>query len=571
MPGIHLVQRLGEALSLRSMLLVVSATSVVFSLCLRLAHRGPYYPGWDVLAAAQGLFLVSTKTPWEILRFYYETHFKPPQWVIVYSIPTTLIPGYLASLWPWEYWSHVVTFAIFLVILWLIIKAVDLPPGESWIILLAWGASSTLLSFSIAGIPVVASFWPHALALWIVLSPRLRQHWLWTLLLSLVANELSWHVYELGRTVFVVFLAASLLFKDVPWKTRCVWLLASALQLRGVLLHPNPHTERFSQVPILGFGEIAQRIGAIGTRLFIDPWIDLPIVVVAGIASVIFVTRNRWFWRCVFTVQVALIVALAMKDVGFVWPRRFLMVEFCCLLAIAALYRELRSAPWRHIGKVALVGLLVVGNLWQILDTIRFSRGPLDRQGKGWDFTMPFVHTTVDYMVTFIDVDWYRELRSRVDAGGKLFLVYNLSSYEENHTNPSGILERLYLHLGHRRFTESVFVFGSVPCRWNCLPIRPMEELEAIVNSISDPSSFTGYSMTHPLDSELYRGEVAKIYETLNRRFEIDEPQLQISRGNWGLLRFKIKPLKGERTGARHEAHRVGSHARRPGSDPRFF
>jgi len=149
-----------------------------------------------------------------------------------------------------------------------------------------------------------------------------------------------------------------------------------------------------------------------------------------------------------------------MKDVGYVWPQRFLVVDFYCLVAIAALYRELRSASARQVEKVTLVSLLLVGNLWQIVDTIQFSRGPLDRQGKGWDFTMPFAHTTVDYMVPFIDVDWYRELRSRIDAGNKLLLVYNLSSYEENHTNPSGILERRYLHLGHTRFTNSVFMFG---------------------------------------------------------------------------------------------------------------
>jgi hypothetical protein len=453
----------------------------------------------------------------------------------------------MASLWPWEYWNHVVTFAIFLLILWLISTAIGLGVSECWIILLAWGASSTLLSFSITGIPFVTSFLPHALALWVVLNSRLRQHWLWTLLLGLLANELSWHSYELGRTVFVVFLAAALFLKEVPWKTRIVWLLAFALQLRDVLIHPNWNTAKYSQVPMLGIGETAQRIAAIGAKLFVDQWIGLPTVFVAGVASVMLVRHNRWFLRSVFAVQVALIVALAMHSVGAVWPRRFLMVEFYCLVAIAALYRELRSAPAQHIAKVGLLGLLVVGNLWQMADTLQFNRGPLDKQGKGWDFTMPFVHTTVDYMVPFIDVDWYLELRARADAGDKLLLVYNLSSYEENHTNPSGVLERLYLHLGHTRFTSSVFVFGSMPCRWNCLPIRPMEELDTFVNTISDPSSFTGYYMAHPYDPEAYRRETARIFERVSERFEIKEPQFQAGRGQWGFLRFKMKWLEGDR------------------------
>jgi hypothetical protein len=41
--------------------------SLGLSVGLRLLHRGPYYPGWDVLGAANGLFMVSTKTAAEIL------------------------------------------------------------------------------------------------------------------------------------------------------------------------------------------------------------------------------------------------------------------------------------------------------------------------------------------------------------------------------------------------------------------------------------------------------------------------------------------------------------------------
>jgi hypothetical protein len=546
-PSMRLVLRLSESSSVNRVLLPLAAASVVFSLGLRLAHRGPYYPGWEVLGAAQGLYLISTKTPWEILRFYIDYHYHPTHLWNVYGIPSVLVPGYLASLWPWEYWSHVVTFAAFLLMLWLILKAVDLRLVESWIILLAWGASSALVSFSITGIPFVTSFLPHALALWVVLNSRLRQHWLWTLLLCLVANELSWHVYDLGRTVFIVFLAAALLLRDVPWKTRGVWFLAFVLQLRDVLIHPNYRTAYFTQVPMLGIGEIAQRILGIGTRLFIEPWIDLPIVFVAGVASAILLTRNRWFFRGLFAFQVLLIIALAMKDVGYVWPQRFLVVDFYCLVAIAALYRELRSASARHVAKVALVSLLLVGNLWQIVDTIQFSRGPLDRQDKGWDFTMPFAHTTIDYMVPFVDVDWYRELRSRADAGNRLLLVYNLSSYEENHTNPTGILERLYLHLGHARFTSSVFAFGSMPCRWNCLPIRPMEELEKAVNGISEPSSFAGYYLTHPLDPQVYRREATMILDMIGKRFQIEaEPEWQGRASGLRFLRFKIRPLNGK-------------------------
>jgi len=43
------------------------------SLAMRVVHRGQYYPGWDVVGAAHGLHLVSTKAPGDLLRFYVDS------------------------------------------------------------------------------------------------------------------------------------------------------------------------------------------------------------------------------------------------------------------------------------------------------------------------------------------------------------------------------------------------------------------------------------------------------------------------------------------------------------------
>ena len=91
-----------------------------------------------------------------------------------------------------------------------------IPFRWAWVVLLAWGASGALLSFSLAGLPWVNGFLPHALALWIVLDARLRRRWLATVVLCLVASELPWHVYELGKTACLVFLLGAFLVSEAP-------------------------------------------------------------------------------------------------------------------------------------------------------------------------------------------------------------------------------------------------------------------------------------------------------------------------------------------------------------------
>lgn len=139
--------------------------SVGFSLWMRIVCRGPYYPGWDVLGPAHGLFLVSTRSFWDavVSVFHSTRHFQ--YWNHTNSLLYTLIPGYLGALWPWEYWAHLLTFALFMLTLWLVARVVDLPIRRSWILLLAWGASPAMLSFSVAGYPYITGLLPHALAL----------------------------------------------------------------------------------------------------------------------------------------------------------------------------------------------------------------------------------------------------------------------------------------------------------------------------------------------------------------------------------------------------------------------
>jgi hypothetical protein len=435
-----------------ALLLLLAIVSVSVSLGVRVVHRGPYYPGWDVLGAAQGLLRVSTQTPSEILGFYATYHYRSiPAWN-VYGAPIVLIPGWLASRWPSEWWPHAVTFAITVSMLWLLGRALELRRDEWAVLLLAWGASGTLLSYSVAGFAYITCFWPHALALWIVL--RWQRRWLWTLALCALTVELSFHVQELGRTAFVVFALAALLIPDVPWKTRGVWLLAGAWQCWLSLLNPTFNTAHHLQFAVPA--DTPSRLFALAERV-VTAQLDIPILLLTGVIGALFVRRNRWFWRFLLASQLGLVVLLALNDgtnlgVRSIWPRRTLLVSFLCVATSLAYFRE-ASRRWM------LVGLLLLGNGWQLASTVAWARQPL-----GWgprreaNFPLPFTQTTLDYLVPFGVVDWAREIRASVESGKRVVLVYNLWSWQENPTNPTSRLSRME----SRMQTSSSAIIGRI-------------------------------------------------------------------------------------------------------------
>jgi hypothetical protein len=488
----------------------MSALSVGVGLAVRVAHRGPYSPGWDFLGTAQGLYWISTRTPSEILSLYvanfYQMNFT------VWSLsgaPVVLLPGALTALHPWEYWTHVVAFVLFLVSLALVRVALALPWAETWLILLAWGASSALLSWSLTGLAYATNFLPHALALVIVL--RLSRRPIATALLCVVTHLLSWQVQELGQTVFIVLFAAVLLL-DGSRACRLMWLLTGAWQLWTTVMHPTQ--ERFRHVPWLGIAGTAERLRALAWHL-IDPGVDaLPFLVLA-LVCVLLVRRHRWFWRVLFGAQVALLVALALTNLDFVWPRRFLLVGSYGLVAIIALGHELGER-----GRGLLAAALLAANVWQVGSVVRWSRIPLQAQGAA-GFTLPSTRSTVDYRVVFGIVDWYHQLRTDLDQGKNIFLLYNHLSYPENATDPAAIPERLYLTLGHEAFAERVVMFGETR-RWNGLPIRPFEQLPITLARMGDGSGWVLYRVGSPFDPLAFRNEMARIREQLDSAFDVE-------------------------------------------------
>src|SRR3954469_14421502 len=46
---------------------------VSLSLIIRVLYRGPYYPGWDAISPAHGLFIVSTHSFWEAFSYVFQS------------------------------------------------------------------------------------------------------------------------------------------------------------------------------------------------------------------------------------------------------------------------------------------------------------------------------------------------------------------------------------------------------------------------------------------------------------------------------------------------------------------
>ncbi|MGH8611163.1 MAG: hypothetical protein ACREYF_03710, partial [Gammaproteobacteria bacterium] len=68
-------------------------------------------------------------------------------------------------IFPWQYWSHALTFVLWFLSLALVCKTYGLNRQQLWLPCLAFSASSTLLAFSIAGYPYITGFLPFACAL----------------------------------------------------------------------------------------------------------------------------------------------------------------------------------------------------------------------------------------------------------------------------------------------------------------------------------------------------------------------------------------------------------------------
>jgi hypothetical protein len=417
-------------------------------------------------------------------------------------------------------------FLMSLILLW---RATALPTSEFDLLLLGWAASSTLLSFSVTGFPYISNTLPFAIALWLVLGKR---SWPTAAIFAALAIETSWHVQELGRTVFVVFLAAAAFLPAIRWSTRAVYVCAGVLQAGLAHTFHSFNTSRYASMPIPGVPEGIHALLRLGSHVLHERP-DLLAIVPLAMVTVVFTGKHRAFWGVLIGVQGALLWWLAanagtLQGVTSVWPRRMVLFSFLGLGGVlAACHATPSLVPWVRAS-------LLAGAVLQVADTVTWAGKPLDQSDKEAGYTLPYTHTELpsgrylDYKVPFFMVRWYLEMREQVDRGERLLLLYNLSSFDENLTDPAGILERLYLHLGHNRFVEQVLVFGDASGHWGAVPVRPMGRFQRFMDELREPGSIRGYELRHLNDfhrgwegAAKHRAEMGSMVSTMRRKFRV--------------------------------------------------
>jgi hypothetical protein len=520
---------------------------VAASLAARLLVRGELSPGWDFLGPAQGLYLLGQHPfPTAVAEAFRAEH------SFLYWNPTnsplyTLLPGGLARLWPWAYWGHLLTFACVLASLALAARSSRLPRSECFWLLLAWGASPALLSFAIAGYPYAAGVLPHALALFLVSSDRLRRRPLLTLVLALCAVELSWHVYEAGKTLIVVFVAAALLERAVPLGTRAAWLLASAVQVGLVAWAPGGNVDFVLAQTAVGRRGPIDALGAVLAALGHGPLgelpvLDLPFVTLAGLAALPFFRRGRGVVLAGLLSQLGALVVVAQAGDFELRPRRYLTVTFYAMVALfAAAAAELGAQGRARLVRRALIALLVLGNLAQVADLARFTSQPLE-QRRG---PLPFTASQSDYGTFPLSTAFARTVAERVRSGRQVLLVYGPGVSVESTTDPAGVLERLHLELGDPLFSDSVLLFADERCRYSCVPARPLAELPELVTRLAAglgpvPAAELDVLYRRGQDGPAYLDQSMATADALLQRFDLLPAPDPVP--GFGRLRLAVRP-----------------------------
>jgi len=489
---------------------ILPAAVVAVSLLLRVWHRGSLYPGWDVLGAAEGLRLIATQTPAEILAFLRVHHFDGSRSWNVYGVPLTLVPGALTWLYPWPHWASVTalvfTAAAFGLAAWAV-----LPPGQRWLMLLAFGSSGALLSWAVCGFAYGSAFWPYAVALAVVYRGR---RLLPSMLGALLALELAWHVQDLGPTVFIVFLLAAVGRRGVPLRLRILWLAAGATGAYYAALYPPGIVVARGFVPSLA--HLAETARAI-LQLYLGPARpDTPVLIPLALVSLLLVRRDRLLWIGLLGVQLASVLWLALQEnPSALWPRRVLLLDAIAVLVVVVAASD--RPRWRPL----CVAALAAANVWQLTETIEWVRAPRDPERNGWVFPLPYTHTTVDYQVPLASVAWADEILRDVYADKQVILFYNLEAYQENSTNPTAIPERLYITLGHQRFMDKILMFGSSTSRQHTVVLHPLTDLFAVLKEIRDPTNVVVHFVVHPGDTPGAKAEWARIRAAVEDRFRL--------------------------------------------------
>jgi hypothetical protein len=455
--------------------LAAAALLLGVSLVWRLVYRGYRYVSWETMGQAFGQYVLSTGTLAEAVRqvFWNTRHFL--YFTGEQSLLYSLVPGGLGVLWPWEFWTHVVSLVLWGLSLVLLGRAVGLDARTWPFLLLGLAASPVTLSFAVNGGPYIAGVLPHAMALAITQSRACRERPGLSLALGLLTTEVSWHCHNMGKLHFVVFLAGAVLIAGVRPATRAAWATAALVELAQLW--------RFETQAAGGFlvHDIARVLGDPWTPLrrlvdamYLSATLDVPVLAWVGVAALFVVRRDAWFYRAIYLGQLAPLVVMAFGSTELFPPRRVLVAQFYDLALLgAALPRLVRPGREWRLARWGLAAALLAGAAVQLDGLRRFTSTPLSNQVR----TLPYTEWVADFYIRQDLVRIAHWIVEQVEAGRRIVLLYSFETYAENTTDPAALPDRVYLHLGHRRFVDSVLAFSDWRCRYACVPFIPVGEV----------------------------------------------------------------------------------------------
>ena len=439
----------------------LALTFLVISLALRIFIRGHYYPGWDLMGSGHGYFTLSNAPFFKaVVQFWVDSR-DFFYWNHSNSLVYTLITGGLNFVIHWQYWAHALTFLLWLATLLTIFVSTKCPTSKLWILILGWLASPNLLAFSIAGYPYILGALPFVLGLALLKSHWWRTQPMMFLLGSLLVCELSWHLYETGKMVWVLFVACAFLFRGLGLFNRLSLLIASGIQLAQLRRFSGSNIDFFSNLKNFKIDQYFE-IPPTFVSEMVQGHIWTPFLFFAAISVLLASDRRRIVDILMFGIGFGLMAMLFLKG-PYEWRgRRFLTSDILFLLVIVRGFRDqarnIADGPklFRHAYTFAIVSL-IFGSLFQLYQLFIFTKVPF----RDRPTSLPGYYSQSDYGVYYDGIDVANWILERVADNQTVIWLYNLDSYPENNTDPASLLERVYLTMGDKKFKERVKVFGQ--------------------------------------------------------------------------------------------------------------
>ena len=508
----------------------------------RILYRQDYYPGWDTIGAANGLFLLKNYPLIVSIKkvFIFSRNFQ--YWTPKSSIIFSLIPGAISAFFPWEFWPHFLVFLVFVLSLWLSGISFQFKDGQWAWLALALGSSSTLLSFSVCGYPYISGMLPHSIALLIIFHPYFKKNWCCGLLLGFLTIEVSWHVYELGKTIFIPFFLAAFFQNEVGMKKRGVHFILGTISVIflfffnvGAVVNGLLKKTQLTQFLTL---DALTNLGNILKAIFWEPGMDLPVIPILGLTGLLFLRKNRLLFAGILLSQWLLFLLLGFIHFDQLRPRRFLIVDFYSVVVLLLMFKQW----WPDIGKRSvkigayiLIFILIIGNIWQFINLKKFTS--IDIRDR--HFGLPYTFSRGDYYIMPQFEDAANILADIVNQGKKIILIYNYYVYQENRTNPEGLLERLYLKLGHEKFKENIFIFSKHPRRYSQVPIIPISKIDTTLNGLMVEKLNNYFVFMHTGKNKKFKSEVDITMKALKDKFNLEEQEKKVPL----FIVYKIFPL----------------------------